>query len=296
MALSAFLTRHNSSCFTLSWHYLTRYAAALTHYRSDSPPIWITFKQGVELAGLWQRKGCLDGTWVAGPHRHRLPSPNRSRIRRRLRGGRRLSLCGRVEPGSAGAGRLDPYSATGWLLSTGQSWPASPTRSRDCRGPEFSKASPACAVRCCRSSISDGASTCRRWTNAHRAGWSWSGPSATRRDSSLIRCPRCCATRPTRSNRPPTSATRPSSWSTAWSTSSRRAASSCCSIPPNCCYARRARLLDTFRAKAGACRLVTKVLVVDDSALMNALRGDQGMLTETAASFLRAKGKVKGAS
>jgi hypothetical protein len=28
----------------------------------------------------------------------------------------------------------------------------------------------------------------------------------------------------------------------------------------------------------------------------DALRGDQGMMTETAASFLRAKGKVKGAS
>ena len=41
------------------------------------------------------------------------------------------------------------------------------------------------------------------------AAWSWSGPSATRRASSSIRCPRCCAARPTRSNRRPTSATRP---------------------------------------------------------------------------------------
>ena len=36
------------------------------------------------------------------------------------------------------------------------------------------------------------------------AAWSSSGPSATRRDSSSIRCPRCCAARPTRSSRRPT--------------------------------------------------------------------------------------------
>ena len=51
--LSLLKLRPNGSwCFTLSWHYLTRYAAAFTHYRSDLAPIWITFKQGVELAGL----------------------------------------------------------------------------------------------------------------------------------------------------------------------------------------------------------------------------------------------------
>ena len=40
------------SCFTLSWHYLTRYAAALNHYRCYLRSHWTTFKQGVEWAGL----------------------------------------------------------------------------------------------------------------------------------------------------------------------------------------------------------------------------------------------------